>query len=111
MTDDRGVINRVSEQFRLIVDLDAVRAALNAPLDLVQTVHGRWLSFAYDFYWDVLDSELTERATEPAVGLASLVDDYNEGGLLHVRLTFLSRDEVSREGCRYAEEVPAGVQA
>jgi hypothetical protein len=32
-------------------------------------------------------------------------------GLLRVRLTCLSRDEVSREGCRYAEEVPAGVQA
>ena len=32
-------------------------------------------------------------------------------GLLQVRLTSLTRDEVSREGCRYAEEVPRGVQA
>jgi RHS repeat-associated protein len=34
-----------------------------------------------------------------------------QSGLLHVRLTFLTRDEVPREGCRYAEEVPTGVQA
>ena len=32
-------------------------------------------------------------------------------GLLQVRLTSLTRDEVPREGCRYAEEVPPGVQA
>lgn len=33
------------------------------------------------------------------------------GGLLQVELTALSRGAVPREGCRYAEEVPAGVQA
>ena len=32
-------------------------------------------------------------------------------GLLSVGLTSLTRDEVPREGCRYAEEVPSGVQA
>ena len=32
-------------------------------------------------------------------------------GLLQVRLTSLTRDEVSREGCCYAEEVPPRVQA
>lgn len=35
----------------------------------------------------------------------------NHMGLLQGRLTSLTRDGVPREGCRYAEEVPRGVQA
>ena len=43
------------------------------------------------------------------------VEDCNGGtvreGLLRVWLTSLTRNEVSRKGCRHAEEVSAGVQA
>ncbi|HVV75140.1 MAG TPA: hypothetical protein VHC43_03815 [Mycobacteriales bacterium] len=104
MPNDRGVINRGSRDFRLIVDLDEVQAALTAALDTVRAEHGRWLSFTEDFYWRVLGSRLTEDAINPDTGLASLVDDYSEG------VEFLQEDEQARrEVWRHALEHLGGL--
>lgn len=51
--------------------------------------------------WDYTDRALIQQA----------LDLLPTPGLLRVWLTSLTRDGVPRKGCRYAEEVSAGVQA
>ena len=71
-----GCVGEGSE-FRLIVDLERVRDALVVAVDAAVRRYGRFVAVPHDFYWQAAEPNLDREPGEP--GVASLVDDYDEG--------------------------------
>lgn len=75
--DDRVGCIGAGDEFRLVVDLERVRDALVVGLDAAVLRYGRFLAVPHDFYWETLEPSLDQEPGNP--GVASLVDDYDEG--------------------------------
>jgi hypothetical protein len=76
------------DNFQLVVDLERVRDALVIGLNAVVEHRGRFLAAPHDEYWQLVKPDLEG---EPAIVVASLVDDYDEGG----ELLDLPADEIA----------------